>query len=380
MISLIIPTRDRPAELARTLAAIARLDPAPLDAAGGAEVIVVDNASREPEPPPEALANGVPVGLVRLPANEGAAARTTAARLARGSWLVMLDDDSAPIDAAFAALLADAPPDVAAIGAEITLPSGRRDFGGLPEVFVGCGAAVRRDDFLAVGGYDPSFVYYAEEYDLAARLIARGKRITHDRAFRVLHRKTAAARDMDRSLRLLVRNSVRVEERWAPAARRDDAIRAVVERCEHIARREDARAGFRAGLNDIELEGGAEDRDPAAAPTGPLTDAQYDRFIGLAAARDGLARQLHAAPARTARLAQAGKNAHLVERALAESGVEVLPPDDRRSPDALAIATLSPGPILDAAADLAAERPTARVLAPWLWPDARARSPSGAAA
>ena len=201
-ISFIIPTRDRAPVLAETLTGLSELGPLP------AELIVVDNASEAPPELPARLPNDIPVRTIRLDSNEGAAARNRAAEAARAEWLVMLDDDSHPVGAGFLRAIADAPADVAAIGAEIFLPSGAREAGGLPEVFIGCAAAIRRADFLAAGGYDPAFDYYAEEYDLAAKLLLAGRRVVHDRRFRALHRKSTQGRDMGRILHRLVRNNV----------------------------------------------------------------------------------------------------------------------------------------------------------------------------
>src|SRR5439155_992295 len=199
--------RDRPRQLEQTLAAIGALP------AHAAEMIVLDNASSIPPTAPARLENGIPVELIFRPANEGAAARNHGALAADRSsqWLVMLDDDSHPLDLRFLDALRQQPSDVLAVAAEVFLapsmpsaPSTRhstlgtphsaphsREAGGLPEVFIGCGVAFRRTAFLKAGGYDPSFGYYAEEYDLAARLLLAGGRVTLDRRFRVLHYKAA---------------------------------------------------------------------------------------------------------------------------------------------------------------------------------------------
>ncbi len=145
MISYLLPTRNRPGILRETLEALGRLP------RHDAEVIVVDNFSESATEAPAVLDNGFEVRMLRLPLNAGAAARNAGAEAARGDWLVMLDDDSHPLDDGHIDVIAEAPPDVAAIGAEIHLPRGSettREAGGLPEVFVGCGAAVRRETYL----------------------------------------------------------------------------------------------------------------------------------------------------------------------------------------------------------------------------------------
>jgi len=360
-ISLVLPTRNRPDVLDRTLRAIGQLSLTPLNRAedsnsgAGCEVIVIDNASDALPDLPSALPNGVPVTFIPLPTNLGAAARNHGAQAARGDWLLMLDDDSHPIDAAFARCAARAPNTVAAIGAEITLPTGRYEDGGLPEVIIGCGALVRRDAFLAVGGYDPSYQYYAEEYDLCAKLIGAGWHITHDRAFRVLHEKVSAGRDMNLILHRLVRNNGWTLMRYAPPSIRDRAIRGTIDRYRVIAQRENAMQGFMAGLSELERTIG----DQTATP---LAHEAYDRFTGLAAARETLHGHMAFSAAVRVALIEKGKHAWAVRQALASIPEVNLVHDEHRA-DVHVISTLSPGPMLNAVHRRAAS--TRPVLMPW---------------
>ncbi len=361
-ISYIIPTRDRPEELAITLGALAKTEHS---AAAGAEVIVVDNASRHPPTPPTRLRNGLGVRLILRGANEGAASRNAAARAASGDWLVMLDDDSAPLDAGFLDALEDAPMDVGAIGAEITLADGGREAGGLPEVFIGCGVAIRREVFLDLGGYDPSFQFYAEEYDLSARMMLAGFGVAHDRRFRVLHRKVAEGRDMNAILHRLVRNNGWVEQRYAPEADRDSAIAHVIDRYRSIAVKENALSGYQAGLAELHSTLDAQPRREMAQPV-------YERFTGLSHVREHLPHRLCELGAKSAAMIAPGKHAAIVERVLREQCISIVASDV--AADALVISTLSPGPMLDAIDHYASE-PAARtggrggrlppVLCPW---------------
>lgn len=334
-ISLIIPTRDRPDELSRTLRAIGALDlqGAPVD------VIVVDNASRQVPTPPARLRNGAPVRLILRRENEAAASRNAAARASEADWLLMLDDDSAPTGAGFLDAASEAHMDVGAISAEITLSRGGREAGGLPEVFIGCGALIRRDLFLDLGGYDAAFHFYAEEYDLSARMIRAGFRITRDARFTVEHRKVTAGRNMDLILRRLVRNNAWVEQRYAPDALRAGAIEHLIERYQAIAAKEGATAGFEHGLRELRETIGAQ-------PRTPLSEAEYDRFTGLAHAREHLATALAACDARAAAIVAPGKNVELVCRAVCEQCVSIA--ESERAADVLIVGTLSPGPMLDA--------------------------------
>jgi glycosyltransferase involved in cell wall biosynthesis len=91
--SVIIPTRNRPRELAVCLESFARQG-YPRDRF---EVIVVDDGSTEPlEPVIERVAKAVDISLLRQ-ANAGpAAARNAGAARARGELLAFTDDDCAP--------------------------------------------------------------------------------------------------------------------------------------------------------------------------------------------------------------------------------------------------------------------------------------------
>jgi len=354
-VSFVIPTHNRAEELARTLAEIGALDLGPKP---GAEVIVVDNASDHPAECPPILANGVPVRIVRIDTNLGAAGRNIGATAAQGAWILMLDDDSHPLDAGFLRAIADAPADVAAIGAEILLPDGTHEAGGLPEVFIGCGALIRRDAFLGEGGYDPSFHFYAEEYDLAARFLLGGMRIIHDARFRVIHRKVTAGRDKNIILARLVRNNAWVEQRYAPSARRASAIAMTIQRYRTIAEKENAIEGCDTGIAEIA-------DTLAAQPRRELSAELYDRFTGRSAAREHLRRMFTSRKPRAVALTQRGKNDWAVALALRDLDIPII--EEAARADARVIATLSPGPILDAIGAGHRGLPQVPIVAPFLF-------------
>ena len=342
MLTYLLPTRDRPARLAATLRAIGSLSAAAHAAIGGAEVIIVDNASDPPVNVEVSLANGMPVRVIRRDSNEGAAARNIGAQAARGEWIVMLDDDSYPLDAQHIALLLEADEDVAAMGANIALLDGKREAGGLPEVFVGCGVALRRQAFLDAGGYDPSFDYYVEEYDLCAKLILNGWRIVHDLRFRVRHEKISVGRDMNRILWRLVRNNGWVAQRYAPAAWRQAELEEIVSRYGRIAMKENAAEGYSCGMSEL-LQ--TLDRQPHRE----MSIEQFDRFTVLTSARsvcERLSREGSLGNSIRVAIVDEGKNCWAVRQALVECGARLVKEPDR--PDVRFIGTLSPGPMLDA--------------------------------
>ncbi|MFA6043650.1 MAG: glycosyltransferase [Phycisphaerales bacterium] len=357
MISYVLPTRDRPERLKATLQAINALG------AHAAEITVVDNASTERLFLPPSLASGVPIHQIHLGHNAGAAARNLGVERSRGEWIVMLDDDSHPLDLGFVESLGRAPADVGAISADIFLPprSGarvRRESGGLPEVFIGCGVAIRRELFLALGGYDHAFNYYVEEYDLAARMLLAGFRVAFDPAFRVMHAKDTANRSMDAILARLVRNNGWVAQRYAPEQARLAELREIRRRYRRIAAKERALAGFGAGLGELRRTLRSQTRTP-------MPGALWDRFTGLAAARGALQAAFESRPFRSAAIVDEGKNAWAVALALRELGVRLC--GEGEDAEVCVIGTMSPGPMLDAyARRCRVLHPAApRVLMPW---------------
>ena len=351
-VSFIIPTHNRPAELARTLNKLDALD---IDDAC-AEVIIADNCSDKPESANCSLATHI----IRLDVNLGAAARNRAADRAQGDWLVMLDDDSSPLDGpGMLAALEGAPDDAAVVMADIHLDNGRgRERGGLPEVFIGCGVAIRREAFMDAGGYDHRFGYYAEEYDLAARLLLAGERVVFDPRFVVEHRKVAAGRDMNLIFERLVRNNAWVAQRYAPDAQRRALLRRDRARYRSIAGKEHATAGFARGLTDLR-------RTLRAQIRSPMSEYLFDRFTGLAHAREALAAAQAATGFDRACIIEPGKNAEVIEHALLELGVELV--DDWRDAEGAVPGSMSPGPMSDAAQVWAKSHPAGpRAVCPWL--------------
>lgn len=352
MITYVLPTRNRPERLSETLAALSRLP------AHDAEVLIIDNASSHTPVVPATLTNSLPVRLIALGENLGAASRSIAAAQSdpASQWLVMLDDDSAPRDGAFIPLLNKQPADVAAVSADIFLPHAKaREAGGLPEVFIGCGVAIRRQVYLVLGGYDPTFNYYAEEYDLAARILLSGGRVAFEPSFRVDHHKDQANRDMNLIVSRLVRNNGWVMQRYAPEERRKVELREIRQRYRTVAQKENARPGFTRGL--LELR-----RTIHKQPRAPMPQDLFDRFTGLHHARQAITAAHRNRRFTSAAIVEVGKNAWVVWQVLNELGTRIVGPAEA---EVLVIGTMSPGPMLDAYEQLTATSPQ-RVVAPWV--------------
>ncbi|HZV51349.1 MAG TPA: mycofactocin biosynthesis glycosyltransferase MftF [Candidatus Dormibacteraeota bacterium] len=206
-VTLVVPVRDRPTQLAACLASIRRLR-YPGDRV---EVVVVDDGSLEPLPPVEGAR------VLRLPAPRGpAAARNAGAREARGEVLVFIDSDCRAEEGWLRELVTElAGPGVAAAGGRV-LPARERgwleryeavrsplDLGPRPAparprtrvpYLVAANLAVRRADFEAVGGFDER-LRHGEDVDLCWRLVARGRSAVYQPLAAVRHDHRGRLRD-----------------------------------------------------------------------------------------------------------------------------------------------------------------------------------------
>ncbi|XVV06407.1 glycosyltransferase family 2 protein [Actinosynnema sp. CA-248983] len=179
--TVVIATRDRVADLTRTLTRLAALD---------VPVVVVDNGSSDET---VARASSFPrVSVVALGRNLGAVARNHGVRRARTPYVAFCDDDSWWAGDALprAERLFASHPRLGLIAARTVVePEGRVDpvcsemassplgwSADLPGPavfgFLCCGAVVRRRAFLEVGGFHPLLFFRGEErlfaWDMAA--------------------------------------------------------------------------------------------------------------------------------------------------------------------------------------------------------------------
>jgi GT2 family glycosyltransferase len=185
-VTIVVATRNRCDELLATLGRLRATAPA-------SPVVVVDNGSTDRTS--GAVAGAFPeVSLLQAGRNLAAAGRTVGARRATTPYVAFSDDDSwwAPgaLDRAVAVL--DACPRLGLVGARVLVgPENHLDptsaamassplppEPGLPGPavlgFLACGSVVRREAFLAVGGFNDVLAVGGEEELLAIDLAAAG--------------------------------------------------------------------------------------------------------------------------------------------------------------------------------------------------------------
>lgn len=187
-VSVVVPTADRPRQLAGCLAALDELEH-PRDRL---EVIVVDDAGSVPLPARPG------VRFVRHAERRGpGAARNTGAEAAGGEILAFTDDDCRPDPRWLSALTAAVAPGCAAGGRTVNeLTTNRfaeasqhvvdlvyahynRDAAGA-RFFATNNVAVRREDFQALGGFDADgFPFASEDRDFCDRWLASGRTLRY---------------------------------------------------------------------------------------------------------------------------------------------------------------------------------------------------------
>ncbi len=185
--AIVVITHNRREEVLADLARLWGL----VEAGEAAEVVVVDNASQDGTA--DAVARQYPgVRLLRQPRNLGAVGRNVGVRATAAPVVAFADDDSwwAPGALPRAARLFADHERLGLLHARLVVePDGRTDSTcagmargprepGLPGPSIlghlGCGAVVRREAFLAVGGYSPILGFGGEEALLSLDLDVAG--------------------------------------------------------------------------------------------------------------------------------------------------------------------------------------------------------------
>jgi GT2 family glycosyltransferase len=204
-VTCVVITHDRRESLRRSLESIWRQTWSPL------ETIVVLNGA-EPETMASLENTGHETRVVILDRNRGVpGGRNEGFRLARGEVIVFLDDDAVLEGSdAVTRVLAHFREDqnLAALGLLVVrsedgaveracVPYRHKRVPRGPEpacYFAGGACAVRRRAFQTAGLYDESLFYFAEELDLAYRMLEGGWTIRFDPTIRVVHHSAPGGR------------------------------------------------------------------------------------------------------------------------------------------------------------------------------------------
>jgi len=222
LVTALIVTRNRPDELRLTLRRLQEQDYEPI------ELIVVDDNSDQPLA--GIVAQEWPTGkALRNDKNLGPSeSRSLGMGLARGLYILSLDDDSCltdPQDLKRAVLRMTAGPQIGALAFLIhngPLPPESAEHAGqecLLHTFIACGAMIRAEVVRSLGGYHNFYGYYGEENEYALRMIANGWSVTYFPSVVVHHRVSPLGRPQGRMWALSLRNNIWTIALHLPARR-----------------------------------------------------------------------------------------------------------------------------------------------------------------
>ena len=210
--AICIATRNRRDDLEKTLAVVARLHPPPAEVLVTADACTDDTVEwvRTHYPQHRLTANARALGSV--------GSRNAMFRDATSEIVLILDDDSYPIETNFLAHLArlfEQYPRAAIM----TFPQrtdefpeslNQPDFG--PSYFAGtyvnCATAIRRSVFLDLGGYPDFFFNAYDEPDFTLRCVASGWQARYETSLTIRHHFTGAQRNEMRTHHNHARNEL----------------------------------------------------------------------------------------------------------------------------------------------------------------------------
>ncbi|HEY2588596.1 MAG TPA: glycosyltransferase [Tepidisphaeraceae bacterium] len=318
--SFILPTYNRRDVLLHTLA---RVQGCGL-AHDAFEVLVVDNASCDGTA--EAVQDRfLSIHVLRQTTNRGPCAKNAALDVARGEFVVFLDDDSYPERGAVARMVEHFEANLR-LGAAVfttTLPDGSRECSAYPDVCIGCGTGFRRSALQAVGGLPEDFFMAAEEYDLSLRLLDGGWQVRAFDDLHVTHLKSPASRFPARIARLDARNNTLLAMRYFPDAWRIRYAAEWLERYRLMAVANGRRAAFWAGAAEGIARG-------LCGPRRPIGDAAFEQFAKVEQTCVRVAESVRVLGLRRILLADLGKNILAYRLAARRCGVEILAIADPR--------------------------------------------------
>jgi GT2 family glycosyltransferase len=317
-LSIVIVTHNRREALRHTLS---RVLPNPDLPHGQMELIVVDNASTDGTA--AWLAESHPsIRVLRRPRNEGVSARNHAFAEARGAYVLLIDDDSHPVDDAVARSLAymDEHPRVAAVGGRVELLDGRCEASALPAVTINCAVVLRKAALDEVGGFPREFFRQAEEYDLCLRLWQAGWRVERFEDLVYRHNKAPGNRNTAWVHRLDIRNNLILLERYLPAALRSEYRADWTQRYRALARH----AGRRWSAWLGQAQGRAWFVREAIAGRSILGEEAIEAVFDLQRQRKAVSQWAPRHGVRRVAIADFSKNLYATWRACRDAGLDVV--------------------------------------------------------
>ncbi len=182
------------------------------------EIIAVDNGSCDGTT--EFLQSQAGIIFISLADNTGIAGYNAGFKIAKGEFILVLDDDSCPLSLAgihHALAILEQRTDIGIIAAHIQNPDGSPQWSWhLPKqatfspspFFIGCGFIIRRELFAQIGGYPDDFFLYQNEIAVSFEVRLQGFEIFYDPDFIVIHRGVPSQRPSWRRIFFPTRNTL----------------------------------------------------------------------------------------------------------------------------------------------------------------------------
>ncbi len=190
------------------------------------EIIAIDNGSEDGTA--EFLQSQTGIISILLPDNRGIAGYSAGFEKARGDYLLILDDDSSPMELVGlerALHTLDNRGDIGVIAAHIQTPEGVAQWSWhLPRsktfvrspFFIGCGFIIRRDLFAKIGWYPEDFFLYQNEIDVCFQVRLQGYEVFYDPQCIIVHRGIPNQRPGWRRVFFPTRNTLWLLRRYYP--------------------------------------------------------------------------------------------------------------------------------------------------------------------
>lgn len=190
------------------------------------EIIAVDNNSADGTA--EYLNDQSSIKSILLKENGGIAGYNKGFELARGEYILVLDDDSCPqdyqtLDRIVGVLDSDSA--IGVVACHIETPDGTPQWDwhlpheykpGKSPFFIGCGFAIRRLLFEKINWYPEAFFIYQNEIDVSFKVRMEGYEIFYDPDCRVVHRGVPSERPGWRCVFYPTRNTIWLIKKYYP--------------------------------------------------------------------------------------------------------------------------------------------------------------------
>lgn len=166
--------------------------------------------------------------VINISTNTGIAGYNEGFKQAKGDYVLVLDDDSHPLDNITLDRIIqclDTRPDIGVVACQIESIKGepaytwhlpKNNVPGPSMAFVGCGFAIRRSLFEKIGWYPADFFLYQNEMEVAIQVMRHKYKIHYDPCCRVVHRQSAQGRTNWRQVYYPTRNTIWLIRRYFP--------------------------------------------------------------------------------------------------------------------------------------------------------------------